>query len=55
MVVAQLGLAMGVISQSIYGVVVFMAVASTLVAPPLLKMAFAGATPTAPVERFHVG
>jgi Kef-type K+ transport system membrane component KefB len=55
MVVAQLGLAMGVISQTIYGVVVFMAVASTLVAPPLLKMAFAGATPTEPVERFHLG
>lgn len=41
MVVAQIGLTMGVISQNIYGVVVFMAVATTLVAPPLLKIAFA--------------
>jgi Kef-type K+ transport system membrane component KefB len=40
MVVAQIGLTMGVISQSIYGVVVFMAVATTIVAPPLLKMAY---------------
>jgi Kef-type K+ transport system membrane component KefB len=47
MVVAQIGLTMGVISQNIYGVVVFMAVATTLVAPPLLKIAFA-ASPPAP-------
>lgn len=40
MVVAQIGLSMGVISQNIYGVVVFMAVATTIVAPPLLKIAF---------------
>jgi Kef-type K+ transport system membrane component KefB len=39
-VVAQIGLTMGVISQSIYGVVVFMAVATTIVAPPLLSLAF---------------
>jgi Kef-type K+ transport system membrane component KefB len=45
MVVAQIGLTMGVISQNIYGVVVFMAVATTLVAPPLLKIAYAGSTP----------
>lgn len=42
MVVAQIGLTMGAISQNIYGVVVFMAVATTLVAPPLLKIAFSG-------------
>jgi Kef-type K+ transport system membrane component KefB len=40
MVVAQIGLAMGVITQSIYSVVVFMAVGTTIVAPPLLKLAF---------------
>ncbi len=40
MVVAQLGLSLGVIEQNIYAVVVFMAVATTLVAPPLLKLAF---------------
>ncbi len=45
MVVAQIGLTMGVITQNIYGVVVFMAVATTLVAPPLLKIAFADSVP----------
>jgi Kef-type K+ transport system membrane component KefB len=40
MVVAQTGLSMGIITPPIYGVVVFMAVASTLVAPPLVKWAF---------------
>lgn len=44
MVVAQIGLGMGVISQPVYGVVVFMAVATTLVAPPLIKIAFRGIT-----------
>ncbi|HSP67532.1 MAG TPA: cation:proton antiporter, partial [Bryobacteraceae bacterium] len=40
MVVAQLGLSLGVIGQNIYAVVVFMSVATTLVAPPFLKLAF---------------
>lgn len=40
MVVAQIGLAMGVITDAIYGIVVFMAVATTLIAPPLIKIAF---------------
>ena len=49
MVVAQIGLGMSVISNEIYGVVVFMAVATTLVTPLLLKIAFR--TPAlAPVE-----
>jgi Kef-type K+ transport system membrane component KefB len=42
LVVAQLGLAMGVISQHVYGVVIFMAVATTLIAPPLLAIAYRG-------------
>ena len=42
MVVAQIGLAMGVISQNIYGVVVFMAVATTIAAPPLLSIVYRG-------------
>ncbi len=42
MVVAQIGLTMGAISESIYGVVVFMAVATTLIAPPLIRIAFKG-------------
>jgi Kef-type K+ transport system membrane component KefB len=45
MVVAQIGLSMGVIEQSVYGVVVFMAVATTMIAPPLIKIAFAGSRP----------
>ena len=47
MVVAQIGLRMGVMAPSIYGVVVFMSVATTLIAPPLLKIAFREA-PSAP-------
>jgi len=42
MVVAQIGLKMGVMAQSTYGVVVFMSVMTTLIAPPLLKAAFRG-------------
>jgi len=44
MVVAQIGLNMGVIGQSIYGIIVFMSVATTLIAPPLLKLAFGSPT-----------
>ena len=40
MVVAQIGLSMGVMSNTVYGVVVFMSVATTLVAPPLLNWAY---------------
>lgn len=40
MVVAQMGLTMAVISDQVYAVVVFMAVATTLVTPLLLKIAF---------------
>jgi Kef-type K+ transport system membrane component KefB len=40
MVVAQIGLSLGVITQSIYAVVVFMAVATTLAAPPLLNLSY---------------
>ncbi len=42
MVVAQIGLRMGVMAESVYGIIVFMSVATTLVAPPLLKLAFRG-------------
>jgi Na+:H+ antiporter len=44
MVVAQIGLGFGILSQSSYGVVVFMSVATTLVAPPLIKIAYRGLT-----------
>jgi Kef-type K+ transport system membrane component KefB len=40
-VVAQLGLSLGVISPALYGVVIFMAVATTLIAPPFLRPLFA--------------
>lgn len=40
MVVAQIGLGIGVMDPSVYGTIVFMSVATTLIAPPLLKAAF---------------
>ena len=41
-VVAQLGLSLAIISAQFYGVVLFMAVATTLIAPPFIKLLFAG-------------
>lgn len=49
MIVAGIGLKTAIMSQAIYGVVVFMSVMTTMVAPPLLKMAFRGET-GAPAE-----
>jgi Kef-type K+ transport system membrane component KefB len=40
MVVAQIGLSLGVVGQRIYDAVVFMSIATTLIAPPLLKVAY---------------
>lgn len=40
LVVAQIGQGLGVIPKDIYGIVVFMSIASTLVAPPLLQWAY---------------
>ncbi|HKO59617.1 MAG TPA: cation:proton antiporter [Pyrinomonadaceae bacterium] len=40
-IVAQIGLSLGVIGGELYGVVLFMAVATTLVAPPFLKLLYA--------------
>ncbi|MGB7924168.1 MAG: cation:proton antiporter [Pyrinomonadaceae bacterium] len=40
-VVAQIGLSLGVINDALFGVVLFMAVATTLIAPPFLKKLFA--------------
>ncbi|MCX6625104.1 MAG: cation:proton antiporter [Acidobacteria bacterium] len=45
MVVAQLGLGLGVVPKDIYAVVVFMSVATTLIAPPLLNLSFRGVKP----------
>jgi Kef-type K+ transport system membrane component KefB len=40
-VVAQMGLSLAVINAQLYGVVLFMAVATTLIAPPFLKWLYA--------------
>lgn len=40
-VVAQIGLSLAVINAELYGVVLFMAVATTLIAPPFLKWLYA--------------
>jgi Na+:H+ antiporter len=47
MVVAQIGLSLGVIGQSIYDAVVFMSIATTLIAPPLLTAVYKAPTPSA--------
>jgi Kef-type K+ transport system membrane component KefB len=41
-IVAQIGLSLAVIGPELYGVVLFMAVATTLIAPPFLKLLYAG-------------
>lgn len=41
-IVAQIGLGLGVMSSALYGVVVFMSVATTLIAPPFLVQLFKG-------------
>jgi len=43
-VVAQIGLSLAVIGDQLYGVVLFMAIATTLIAPPFLKLLFAAET-----------
>ncbi len=40
-VVAQIGLSLGVIGQQFFAAVLFMAIATTLIAPPFIKMLFA--------------
>lgn len=51
MVVAQIGMAKGAISHEVYAVAVFMAVATTMAAPPLLNWAYRGLKDSqAPVE-----
>ena len=46
MVVAQIGLGLKAIPTDTYPVLVFMAVAATLLTPPLLKFAFRGVLTT---------
>jgi Kef-type K+ transport system membrane component KefB len=55
MVVAQLGLSMAVIEKPVYAVVVFMAVATTIAAPALLNIAYAGEQGKDIEEQFQIG
>ncbi|MFM2124920.1 MAG: hypothetical protein RL328_1371, partial [Acidobacteriota bacterium] len=43
MVVAQIGLGFGVMQANVYGTIVTMSVLTTLIAPPLLRVAYRGA------------
>jgi Kef-type K+ transport system membrane component KefB len=51
LIVAQIGAALGVISKDIYGVVVFMSLATTVIAPPLLAAVFRGEPAKLSTER----
>ncbi len=55
MVVAQIGLGLGVIPSNIYGVVVMMAIATTLVAPPLINLTHRNVAHDPLVEEFKLG
>ncbi|MEO8371663.1 MAG: cation:proton antiporter [Candidatus Solibacter sp.] len=56
MVVAQIGKSLGVIGDHVYAIVVLMSVATTLVAPPLLKLAYRDlGKPVEEEERFRIG
>jgi Kef-type K+ transport system membrane component KefB len=55
MVVAQIGLGLGVIPANIYGVVVLMAIATTLIAPPLLNLTHRNVAREQAVEEFKLG
>lgn len=55
MVVAQLGLSMAVIEKPVYSVVVFMAVATTIVAPALLNVVYKGEQARDAQEQFQIG
>jgi Kef-type K+ transport system membrane component KefB len=55
MVVAQIGFGLGVIPKGVYSDVVMMAILTTIIAPPLLTLAFRNAAAGAPVEEFKLG
>lgn len=42
MVVAQIGLGLGIIPKDVYAIVVFMSIATTIIAPPLVKLSYRG-------------
>lgn len=49
-VAAQIGLGLGALSPTLFAIVLFMAVATTLIAPPMLRRAFAGTPRGAPAK-----
>lgn len=49
MVVGQLGLTLGILSHEIYDIIVFMAIATTLIAPPLIKLTFKSRSDAVPL------
>lgn len=51
-VVAQIGVAMAAVGDAIYGVVLAMSVITTLIAPPLIKLAFAGEQPSSEATEY---
>jgi Kef-type K+ transport system membrane component KefB len=55
MVVAQLGLTLGAIDKPVYSVVVFMSVATTVIAPGLLGLAYRGVKAGTVEERYELG
>ena len=55
MVVAQIGLNMGVIAPHVYGIIVLMSVVTTVIAPPLIKAAFRGEIAQSPQPVEHLG
>jgi Kef-type K+ transport system membrane component KefB len=54
MVVAQFGLALGVIDRSVYSVVVLMAVATTVIPLPFLKLAYVGVAKSSEARRVSI-
>jgi Kef-type K+ transport system membrane component KefB len=54
MVVAQMGLSLGVIEKPVYAVVVAMAIVTTLVAPPMLQYAYRNCRPGIPEQEFNL-
>jgi len=55
MIVAQFGLQIGIIERPVYATVVFMAVGTTMLAPPLLNWAFRDSIRVTPSEDFSLG
>jgi Kef-type K+ transport system membrane component KefB len=55
LVVAQLGASLGVVPREVYGVVVFMALMTTVVAPPLLNLAYRGVARGPRIREAQIG